>query len=453
MNKFCLIKKCLVTLRNKGIPYIVTKEYLQLEESKDIDLLIKRAYINKAIEILIKTLKRVGKVELIRYKSLPGVRRVGFFVNKNDSFVFLKFDFIYSLDFKGIKFFESEKYLTKAIVNKDGVCVAPPDLEFLIIIIKELIKGKGKRILNKYGRKLNSILKSPYKSILKKSLAKLFTLNLSNTIIAIFLNPKLTTEKATLERLYKVRKKIIFSVFLKRILEEPIVFAINFVMYYLQMLFFYLKKDGIFIALYGPDGSGKSTLISELIKTNKLFYFSDIKVFHFKPDALTFLIDFFLPKSRIVDSGNPYVVEPYSKVMSLIKVLYYILEYTIGYIFKIRPLLSRESLVVFDRYYLDIVIDRERVRISLPRKFLYYIYLLFIPKPDISFYLDCDSSIIISRKPELSLNRIVLLQNLYKIYLYKEKGLKIVPTFKNSVCESRQKILNFLLHYIKKKIT
>ena len=45
--------------------------------------------------------------------------------------------------------------------------------------------------------------------------------------------------------------------------------------------------------------------------------------------------------------------------------MYYSIDYVFGYILKIRPILNRRNIVIFDRYYTDVIADSRRSRIFL----------------------------------------------------------------------------------------
>ena len=150
---------------------------------------------------------------------------------------------------------------------------------------------------------------------------------------------------------------------------------------------------GLFVAVLGPDGSGKSTLIEQLGE-KIMGAFRRKAVFHFAPRLF-----------RRQRDGSP-VTNPHGKLPrtwfgSLLKLLYYWLDYTLGYWLKIRPLLVRSTLVLFDRYYDDLLIDPRRYRYGGP---MWAIRLLrwLIPRPDIFLVLDVPKERLLERKQEVS---------------------------------------------------
>ncbi len=97
---------------------------------------------------------------------------------------------------------------------------------------------------------------------------------------------------------------------------------------------------------------------------------------------------------------DPHAKPSYSKSKSYIKLLYFIYQYNSGWIKNILKLKIKSSLIIFDRYYDDLLVDNKRYRYggSLPMaKFARF----FIPKPDIYFILTADPKVIYERKQEV----------------------------------------------------
>jgi thymidylate kinase len=78
------------------------------------------------------------------------------------------------------------------------------------------------------------------------------------------------------------------------------------------------------------------------------------------------------------------------------------MDYTIGYLANILPQLVRSStLILFDRYYHDLLVDTRRYRYGAQ---LWPVRLVgwFIPRPHLVFLLDAPPTVLHERKQEVS---------------------------------------------------
>jgi len=178
-----------------------------------------------------------------------------------------------------------------------------------------------------------------------------------------------------------------------------------------------LSPSGIFISVSGPDGSGKTTVIDKVIADLKTIYGADSVIYrHFRPAALPRIADVAKAARAIetVDSdySNPHRAQPSGPVGSFVRLAYYYFDYFIGYFRSVRPALIKRQVVLFDRYYYDMICDPGRSRIRLPYRLLRLVALL-LPLPAYAFFIDVSADEIYRRKQELSLDRIRELNLLY----------------------------------------
>ena len=99
--------------------------------------------------------------------------------------------------------------------------------------------------------------------------------------------------------------------------------------------------------------------------------------------------------------SNPHRGGKTGKLNSFVRLCYYSLDYIIGYFVKVKSVTRITRVVVFDRYYTDIICDSRRSRIYLGPKFLYWWGKLFIPTLDYNILLTASSETILARKREL----------------------------------------------------
>ena len=151
------------------------------------------------------------------------------------------------------------------------------------------------------------------------------------------------------------------------------------------------RPPGLRIAVLGPDGVGKSTLLDNL-RASLGPCFAQQRVFKFRPDVF----------GRI-DPGidpQPHARAPRSRVVSWAKVFYYFADWWLGLLFVVRPAAMRNTLVIFDRDFDDMLVDQRRYLIQGSGS-LVRLLRCFLPHADWTFILDADPNVVHARKPEL----------------------------------------------------
>ncbi|MCK5616309.1 hypothetical protein KAR91_81355 [Candidatus Pacearchaeota archaeon] len=163
------------------------------------------------------------------------------------------------------------------------------------------------------------------------------------------------------------------------------------------------SRKGKFIILLGPDGCGKSTIASQLIsKLEKYNY----KIFHFhwRPNLIPQL-----RKQNIARTGGAPPPAPddfaYGYFISLLRYMYYYMDFLLGYWFTIRPKKAKGYFIIGERWYFDVLIHPARYGFKLPM-WLLKIGKLLLPYPDYTFLLSADPQAIHNRKPELTVEQI-----------------------------------------------
>lgn len=163
---------------------------------------------------------------------------------------------------------------------------------------------------------------------------------------------------------------------------------------------------GMTFAFLGVDGSGKSSLARALMRSAAVIFPAQ-DFFYWRPSFLKQPgIAFGLRDSSPLDGNpDPHGHSPENLFRSLLRFLYYLIDFTFGYLVKVWPLKVKKHLCVFDRYYYDAIIDSFRYNFSLPR-WLLRLPILFIPKPDVTIVLDLSVEELLRRKKELPDNEL-----------------------------------------------
>jgi thymidylate kinase len=154
----------------------------------------------------------------------------------------------------------------------------------------------------------------------------------------------------------------------------------------------WIRPRGVFLVVLGPDGAGKSSLIKQLIETTQTS-FPGHQLFHWRPGCLW-------RRKGTGGSADPHGKNPHPAWWSVARVFSHILDYWVGYVSKIRPALVQSNVVVFDRYFYDLLVDPRRYRYGGPQRLLSTL-ALFVPRHDLILVLDASEEIVLSRKQEL----------------------------------------------------
>ena len=151
------------------------------------------------------------------------------------------------------------------------------------------------------------------------------------------------------------------------------------------------RPAGLVVAVLGPDGAGKSSVIERLAAALAPAFRRTHRL-HLRP--------------RIgAGGGGAAVTDPHAKpprgaLASVAKLAYFLLDYWVGYTVRLWPLKVRWTLVLFDRYYHDILADPLRYRYGAPLR-LAALAGRLVPKPDLTLVLDAPAETLQARKREV----------------------------------------------------
>lgn len=214
------------------------------------------------------------------------------------------------------------------------------------------------------------------------------------------------------------------------------------------------RRPGSVIVVTGTDGAGKSTLIKAILPVLSRAFHRRVRVEHLRPNclpplgiALGYRKEF--PRSPVT---APHAVSPDGTLKSLARLIYYYLDYTVGYYLRTYPLLvGRCHLVCFDRYYHDIMMDPRRMRIALPVWMMKAVFAL-TPAPDLVLCLGGDPRTIHRRKPETSEDEVSRQVDFLRFYC--DSHPKVAAWIDTSVqpAESRDMILGVIMNRLGNRV-
>ena len=359
--------------------------------NSDLDIVINPDHLNLLEESLVDF--KSGKlVQLLQHES-----SCFYFIlaHKNgNGMEFLQVDAATDYRRNGLTYFSAEE-LSRARQQWKGFWVASPETELAYLLVKKTLKGETPDHQKKRLRYLIDKLGEDRSTVIS---TELFGKESGPRVIHWISNNNWSVLESNLPRLKR-------ALMLETVKKDPL----NPVMYWLsevkRIVRRWLYPTGLFIAVLGPDGVGKSTLIQSM-EVQLSGAFRRTANFHLRPGVLG--------KN---DLGNP-VTDPHGKPprsfpVSVLKIAYYFTDYALGYLFKLYPKIVRSTLVIFDRYYDDILVDPARYRYSGPSwlvKFMRY----FIPRPDLFLVLEASEDELLKRKQEVGKEELIRQRKAYR---------------------------------------
>jgi thymidylate kinase len=169
------------------------------------------------------------------------------------------------------------------------------------------------------------------------------------------------------------------------------------------------------IVVLGPDGAGKSSVIHGLL--DKLAQEGCIvKVRHLKP---------FFVISKRGEAGaivvDPHGRPPRSALLSVAKIIVWLLEEWCVNCFQDRS----ETLLIYDRYYHDLLIDPKRYRYGGPLWAAKMVGKL-IPQPRLWVLLDASTQVLQKRKQEVPLEETSRQRQAYLAFVQDQRNYVII---------------------------
>jgi thymidylate kinase len=165
------------------------------------------------------------------------------------------------------------------------------------------------------------------------------------------------------------------------------------------------RPTGLLIAVLGTDGTGKSTLIEDL-RLRLAPAFRRVMRFHWAPRVI-------VPRKHAPPNTHPHAKPSRGALLSSCFLLAVTVDYWIGYLISLKQSRARSGLILFDRYFHDVLIDPRRYRYGGPAWFARWMARL-VPSPDLVVILDADERVIGARKAELPAEEISRQRQKYK---------------------------------------
>ncbi len=387
-----LLKDLFLEFNKHNVRYAVLRNYEGLPDSnssKDVDILISQNDVKFVTKLIFKVSKE-NNYQIIWKSKLDYLKGFVFCKLGDDKVFSIKLDIFNGFKWRGMSYLNEAEVLNSAI-EYNGFKVPRKAHEAFSLIIYDICYAK--KVREKYFEKIHTNAMSDIDAF-KEIVMSHFDTSLANDIIEC-------VEQNLIFKLVELRPKIRLSIIKNNIMH----------MRYIRNLFFHIKTEywdrrrmGILLAFSGPDGAGKSTLVGGLaelffslgvssVKKPHHFLTSRIPSLHQLPGA---------PKKYArQDYTKPYQSKTPRFLSSTVRLIYYYIAFLFDQMVFLKKERRQNRIIIFDRYYTDLIVDPTRIRIGLRKKIVQALFR-FLPKPHGLFIVIADKALILERKQELS---------------------------------------------------
>jgi len=351
-----------------------------LSEFSDLDLIIHKADYPSFIQ-LINQSKWIESVTAQMSYTLSNVK----IIFKDGSR--LDIDFIFSLRRKSLIYLNAKNLIQNAVQRQDGIKESTPlhTAQFIGLFY----------LLNKS--------KIPRKYLIFKD-ELLPRKNQLNHLLHTFFVSGNTDKQAVLKFLKKQKE------------NSNLKGIVNKIYYTADKLKSIIQNRGFIITFSGVDGAGKSTVIEKAKHTIEKKYRKPVKVLRHRPSILPILSSIKYGKTEAEArtlKKLPRTGGNKSKTLSILRFGYYYMDYLIGQFIVYIKYILRGHIVLYDRYYFDMINDARRSNINVSKHLSLLGYKALL-KPRYNFFLFASEEVILSRKKELDGPTIQALTTKYK---------------------------------------
>ncbi len=414
-----------IGLLNKEADYAVLRNFEGLPDknnSRDIDIIITRKSYNRVKNTLVELIDQSGW-KIITYLHSDRLISYVCATTTEEQTDIIQWDFFFDTSVWGIQLMSAEEFLAHRKFN-GFLYYIDTDGQFLDKYLYN--RAVGSKYPEKYRATRVAAEQSP---IVKEKLLAIFGYKSASECDCVNGN------------------KLLLAALWSNLKRRPLA-LIGSIIYFLYTFIgnYICSHTGFSVGFTGPDGSGKTTVIEMLLQRIAPVFGTAHKYYHFRPMLFGNLGEVAhsagIKKEVDRNFDKPHRGGKTGKLSSLTRLAYYSIDYIIGYFIKVKSVTRITRVVVFDRYFTDIICDSRRSRIYLSPKFLYRWKRLLIPSLDYNILLTASSATILARKRELDEEGIRTINS--KIdYLASKRGYRKVLNEKTP-----QAAVNEILTYI-----
>lgn len=375
----------LFELLNDSVEYAVLRNFEGLPESndsRDIDIIISKKDYKRLRPLLIKLVEDNGWSIVTYLNSDRLITWVIGIVSPTHQTELIQLDFFFNTSVFGIELLSANEIISAKQFN-GKIFHADINTQFLDKYLYD--RAVGAKYPEKYRATREAAENSP---VVKTKLSELFGVD-------------------SVEKCDKTAgRKLLFHTLRHNLRHRPFGLIADMTRFLYTFTCNYLmSRTGFSVGFTGPDGSGKTTVIDCTIERLGAVFATAHAYYHFRPALFGNLGDVAhsagIKKEVDRNYSDPHRGGRTGIFSSLLRLAYYSSDYIAGYFVKVKSKTRITRLVIFDRYFTDIICDSRRSRIYLPPRFLNFWRKLFIPSLDYNILLTASSDTILSRKREL----------------------------------------------------
>lgn len=196
---------------------------------------------------------------------------------------------------------------------------------------------------------------------------------------------------------------------------------------------------------YGPDGAGKSSLITKVCNSPSVIpLYDSICVRHTRPGltpSVSKIINTF-NNNKVPTKRSAREINQYSFSKASILILYYSIDYILFRFYISLPFKRRKVLYIYDRFFLEYAYQQAYSK--LPQKPILLFYKLFLKSSGI-FLISGDADVISKRKNEISIDetekQLKAMETIGK-FLSKSCNVYVIDNTKNPLTDNLRLILD-----------
>lgn len=374
----------IIDLLNKEGNYAVLRNFEGLPDknnSRDIDIIITRDSYKKVKDLLVTLIDNSGW-KIITYLHSDRLISYVCATTTEEQTDIIQWDFFFDTSVWGIQLMSAEEFLANKKFN-GFLYYIDTDGQFLDKYLYNRAVG------SKYPEKYRATREvAEHRPAVEKKVKEIFGCN------------------SVAECDKKSGKSLILKALWHNLRKRPLALIWGIIYFLYTFIGNYIcSRTGFSIGFTGPDGSGKTTVIEMLLQRIAPVFGTAHKYYHFRPMLFGNLGEVAhsagIKKEVDRNFDKPHRGGKTGKLNSLLRLAYYSVDYIIGYFIKVKSVTRITRVVVFDRYFTDIICDSRRSRIYLSPAFLYTWKRLFIPSLNYNILLTANSNTILARKREL----------------------------------------------------